>query len=152
MILRSRSTSAEVSETNTFMAFRHPGSGSTTLRWFPHPAIHLSNRTPSNSAAFGSEIAPSAKARRHSRSNRRGFSPLPNRERFLTGWVTPTAALELVEQPPEEDLVEYAEILAAVSEGLHTYPEQLLELEEFVPSDRRAALADFRPLNGRFRA
>ena len=45
---------------------------------------------------------------------------------------------------PEEDPVEHAETLAAVSEGLRTCPEQLLELEELVPFDRRAALADLR--------
>ena len=47
-----------------------PLSGGSCIR-------RSSSRTgiPSNSAAFGSEMAPSARARRHSRSNRLGFSP-----------------------------------------------------------------------------
>ena len=68
---RSRSTSTEVSDTPIMSIYPDSHSGGSCIR-------RSSSRTemPSNSAALASVMALSAKARRHSRSKRLGFSPL----------------------------------------------------------------------------
>ena len=93
----------------SIMAFRHPVSGRAALRWLPHPAVQLSNRDPQQLGSLRLGDCPLRQGAQAQPLESPGLLTLPDRERFLTGRITPTAALEFVEQAPEEGLAEYAQ-------------------------------------------
>ena len=97
---------------------------------------------PSSSAAFASEIAPSARATQAQAFEAPGLLAIHG-VRFSIWWAPPTTAGKFIEQASEQCVAEDAKLLAAIRQRLHAHAENPFEFEEFAPSDGLAASADF---------
>ena len=67
------------------------------------------------------------------------------RERFLVWRPAPPEPGEVVEQPSERGLAKNAKVFAAIRDRLNARAKELLQLEKFSPTDRRAVLSDLCP-------